>query len=448
MGMELGFSMEKNLFSNLGKYKPTEFQTSLENFTTQALAYLLNVHEQFRKKFLERIEFESDVDLKIITQKKSGNIIPDISIFNEDKKIICLIENKVNSPYYVRQIDNYKLLLVNKYSEFQGRIVSITRYKYSDNKSEYISLTWNDIYNICDKVIKGKNKNSNDTCFLLNEFKEYLKLEGIAKMYNKIEFNLPDPKNLGLFLLDCFNESVNGLGNIKYNSDINFGGIDIFLGDSKLFCGLYYGRKYYQGKIVFEFYGELYQEDAKRNFEQYNQQFHKLLNFDLIVSEQNEESQKQKISAYIQNNILPIIICEKLMSKDDFKSLLKKENIGNDKSKYVDSLEYIKYEELKSFIYDKIIIEGLHNKDDLKPNFINEYLGFEFFKNSFKKWLGFKRNELIEFWEYDERDFDKFIHFFKDYPIEKNENSIYSKIDNFENLDVVLKYLNTNFNKR
>ena len=48
----LGFDMEKNLFSNLVKYKPTLYQTPLENFTTQILAYLLKENLDFREKFL------------------------------------------------------------------------------------------------------------------------------------------------------------------------------------------------------------------------------------------------------------------------------------------------------------------------------------------------------------------------------------------------------------
>ena len=64
----------------------------------------------------------------------------------------------------------------------------------------------------------------------------------------------------------------------------------------------------------------------------------------------------------------------------------------------------------------------------LKPDFKNEYVGFEFNENSFKQWLGFKSNGNIEFWEYDKNNFEKFKLFFRDYIHDENENAIYKNL--------------------
>ena len=63
-----------------------------------------------------------------------------------------------------------------------------------------IFLDMGDIYEICEIVIKRMNEDNSYIKFLLNDFKEYLKSEGIASMYNKIEFDIPDPYNLDFFM--------------------------------------------------------------------------------------------------------------------------------------------------------------------------------------------------------------------------------------------------------
>ena len=52
-----------------------------------------------------------------------------------------------------------------------------------------------------------------------------------------------------------------------------------------------------------------------------------------------------------------------------------------------------------------------------------------------------KSNGNIEFWEYDKNNFEKFKLLFRDYIHDENENAIYKKFDQIEDLNEILYYL-------
>lgn len=85
--------MDENLFVNLVKYAPKVGSTSLENFTTQLLAYLIENIESLRLRFFKLLDLSEsnttkDVKskLNIQTQKVDNGIIPDLSITDDEKK--------------------------------------------------------------------------------------------------------------------------------------------------------------------------------------------------------------------------------------------------------------------------------------------------------------------------------------------------------------------------
>jgi hypothetical protein len=109
----------------LGKHKPTENQTPLENFLTTALAWAVSDSPAAKECFLEMMfpkePFGSFSDITVRTQEKikwangSGNGFLDIYI--ENSKAIGVIECKVNSAPDEYQIRRYEDALKKRCEE-------------------------------------------------------------------------------------------------------------------------------------------------------------------------------------------------------------------------------------------------------------------------------------------------------------------------------------------
>ena len=123
-----------------------------------------------------------------------------------------------------------------------------------------ISLTWGDIFEICERVIKRYEwKDISYIKFLLDDFNEYLKSEGIASMYDKIDiwyFRIPIQSGVGLLWKLFWVSCVSGSGRIQLWFWWRVGlALILNLESTKIFCGLYYGLELLQKvNLVFEFY--------------------------------------------------------------------------------------------------------------------------------------------------------------------------------------------------
>ena len=212
----------KNIFSSLLKYSSSNNLTPKENFSTEALVYLLNLSidsdRLFFKYFIslinEKISIKEDSIITISTQCKYRSsiqdyeidAIPDIAIIINGLHIFievkidsdineyqCYNEEKMQISYY-NQLEKYDNIILNPNNKI---IAALTIFPLKiQTKSSYQSITWNDI----SRIIDNYETISKDNNILFSEFNNYLKHENMAmdKVTNSINRGLEDVLNLML----------------------------------------------------------------------------------------------------------------------------------------------------------------------------------------------------------------------------------------------------------
>lgn len=222
--------LPKDLFVRLARYQPTENQTPLENFFTEALAYTLEVCGPFRDEFLREIAGVEPGEgaCTISTQVYLGNPRPDMLIEIGSKKIY--FEHKIRAE-------------LNQYEDVNGELIDqVTRYadavpdeELATTKIKLITLLpqkmeryqrsglafdpdkdwkrWPDVYELARKVQNSHGCSPTgrlllDNILLLMEENDMRPLEGIGteiKRMSEIRQDLEkDLKALSDFLDDRF----------------------------------------------------------------------------------------------------------------------------------------------------------------------------------------------------------------------------------------------------
>lgn len=422
--------MDKNLFLSLLKYKSSESLTPLENFTTQLFAYLLDNIKNFRNRFLKLIQINvfdiEELALNVETQRSDGGVIPDISIIDAKGKIKIFVENKIDAPLFLKQLENYISLAENS---DEGEVVSITKFPKTFPLKRYKSLTWKKIHDISEETLKDNLEQKNS--FLLKEFNNFLVNIGVIPMYKRIEKNFIKPYDLILFLKDCIRETVYFEEEVFRPSFAEkWYGFSFAFGRYNIFCGLYFGHEYYKDSIVFEFNEEEFRLE-KAITGAFNAQDHILLKG--IIEELCEikklEDQIIKMKSEIKTKLIPKMVKNFKQDHGMFEHL--KNDILRNILKYSED-----YDELRPEFYG-----------DLKENFIGFYLPYE----DKKVWLGLcykeKEYSCYSFWEYGKTPSERFSNLIsnKDRIKYQEKYGAYSVI--FENGDELTSFVEKYFNK-
>jgi hypothetical protein len=213
--------IKTNIFSNLFKYKSSEITSPLENFTTEALAFILKLSVEtdtiFFRNFLsvidETIEFEDNDTIKIETQRRFTSIInnskleaiPDITISINNNYLF--IEVKVGSilneelrseedkQYILNQLVKYKNIELVSNEIKNKKICTLTIInEKKDVGFEYFAINWSQVSCLMD------NYKTKDVTFksLINEFSNFLKSENMA--IDKVEKSIIGASNLTILL--------------------------------------------------------------------------------------------------------------------------------------------------------------------------------------------------------------------------------------------------------
>lgn len=174
--------MNDRLFINLKKYRPRDGHTPLENFITEAFAWILNYNEDFSLFFFKKIMDE--VKLKIPknndyleweTQVNFGGYFPDMVLHYGQKKAL-VFEHKAWSKLHPDQLDNYrKYVEKEKYKEYRIILITATEAQHEQNPDK--PWCWSEIV---EWINEYQNKNT-PTLFLSN-FIALLKSEGMGPL--------------------------------------------------------------------------------------------------------------------------------------------------------------------------------------------------------------------------------------------------------------------------
>lgn len=251
--------MARNLFSQLCKYKPTEFVTPLENFCTEAFVYLI---DKFRKKnnsalaeVMKLFGINDDnftIETQTVYYNKSGfKFIPDILIKTNDKYTI--IEVKVDALLHSSkiglkdQLDDYCNL------EIDGKKCDVYCLSKSEINSDSISpekkIKWSKIHEIMKK----------DDEELVKQFVEFLENNNMSG-YEKLNFDISriteEKSNFNDIVKNAFEKSkFNSTYKLEEKGYIASDGNGWYINscdEAVFWVGVIPDRKKYVSKIVFE----------------------------------------------------------------------------------------------------------------------------------------------------------------------------------------------------
>ncbi|MCF8231820.1 MAG: PD-(D/E)XK nuclease family protein [Bacteroidales bacterium] len=172
--------MKKDLFNSLRKYPITESRNPIENFLTEAFAWLLSSYPAFSEYFLNVfIKDKLTNNIKISnsgywsTQKSFNQYYPDM-VYEYNRNAL-IFEHKVWSNLHESQLENYRNYASKNYDNYD--IILITATKIQHDQKPDLALCWEELYYMIDKWIK--NSNSKDV-FLFESFQNLLLNEGIG----------------------------------------------------------------------------------------------------------------------------------------------------------------------------------------------------------------------------------------------------------------------------
>jgi len=172
--------MDVGLLEALRKYRPREGRDPLENFITEAFAWILNNHLDFSEYFLSELRAKPNMqilgidekDCEWITQYNFDGVFPDMVCLSRNNAII--FENKAWSHLHKNQLQNYKDYAAKNFAD--SKVVLITATHYQHSQSPDLALCWSDIYNL---ISSWLDKNTNVT-FIFQDFLRLLKSEGMG----------------------------------------------------------------------------------------------------------------------------------------------------------------------------------------------------------------------------------------------------------------------------
>ena len=170
--------METGLLESLRKYRPRENKDPLENFITEAFAWILNNHPDFSEFFIDDISSKMQIqgmkgkDCEWRTQYNFDGVFPDMVCRSNNTAIV--FENKAWSSLHENQLKNYKDYASKNFDE--SKIVLITATKYQHAQNPDLALCWSDIY----KLISAWLDNNSDSPFIFGDFLRLLKSEGMG----------------------------------------------------------------------------------------------------------------------------------------------------------------------------------------------------------------------------------------------------------------------------
>jgi len=154
----------------------------LENFITEAFAWLLQNHVGFGEFFLQRIarrlgmeSFSSKTNRAWITQANFDGIFPDLVCEADGRAFV--FEHKAWSHLHINQLPSYRERAAAKYGNENYRLILITAASHLIDQNPDLGLCWYDVH----AWIKDwQNHSAYESDFLFDDFCRLLESEGMG----------------------------------------------------------------------------------------------------------------------------------------------------------------------------------------------------------------------------------------------------------------------------
>lgn len=171
--------MKDNLFINLKKYRPRDGHTPLENFITEAFAWILNYNTDFSRfyfqKITEALGLPVSIDEELVwnTQVNFGGVYPDVVVEYGDNKAL-IFEHKAWAELHPKQLENYSTYAQKTYKGgFHIILITATQDQWKQKPDK--ALCWSEIV---DWMEYWQEKNNNT--LLISNFIALIKNEGMG----------------------------------------------------------------------------------------------------------------------------------------------------------------------------------------------------------------------------------------------------------------------------
>lgn len=172
-----------SLFVNLRKYRPRENTDPLENFVTEAFAWLLRRNTELNQCFVEKIAntlaetnkafTPPSEDISWSTQENYNGFFPDMEA--KWPGMTLVFEHKVWSPLHPNQLQRYRDYHESK-NEYRMILITGTRSQHDQNPD--LALCWQDIYEWIDDFLTDNALG--DMEWVVRDFLKLLKAEGLG----------------------------------------------------------------------------------------------------------------------------------------------------------------------------------------------------------------------------------------------------------------------------
>lgn len=172
--------MQAGLLESLRKYRPREKSNPLENFITEAFAWVLRNNSSFSEHILEKIMNEPSMNLPSLdravceweTQENFDGVFPDMVCMSNNYAIV--FEHKVWSELHNNQLENYRRYADKSFTDSKVVLIAATKYQHSQDPD--LALCWRDIYKWIDEWLDK----TDDDQFIISDFQRLLKSEGLG----------------------------------------------------------------------------------------------------------------------------------------------------------------------------------------------------------------------------------------------------------------------------
>lgn len=170
--------METGLLESLRKYQPRKGKDPLENFITEAFAWILNNYPDFSESFLNYISSKVQMtgmegkNCEWRTQYNFDGVFPDMVCLSNNNAIV--FEHKAWSPLHDNQLKNYRDYAAKNFEN--SKVVLITAIERHHVQNPDMALCWSDVYKL---ISEWLDKNS-DVPFIFEDFLRLLRSEGMG----------------------------------------------------------------------------------------------------------------------------------------------------------------------------------------------------------------------------------------------------------------------------
>ena len=153
---------------------PSETHNLSDYFTSRFLKLATNNKTDQRSE-LNLINIET-LDLSKVHVFKEWNNI-DVLLVDDDQKLVCIIENKVDSKEHSNQLTKYRKVIETNYPDYRKLYIYLTVYgEEPETEKDYIPISYKEVSELIESLLERKKSQMNDQVLIfISHYNEMVK---------------------------------------------------------------------------------------------------------------------------------------------------------------------------------------------------------------------------------------------------------------------------------